>query len=311
MFQNLQIVALQVLILFLLMAVGFFFAKAKKLDKAGADQLSSLLLYIVTPCVIVNSLQVENNPEMLKNMGVAFLLASVVYLIGFALSPLFFRKQPEGARSVLRACSIYSNCGYMGLPLVQAVLGEEAVIYAAISVVALNLQLWTLGARVMGGAGKIPLRKILVNPGTLGLVLGLPLFLLSIRLPGFLATPVTMFANLNTPVAMVVCGVYIAFSDLRRCFTQGRLYFASFLRLVLYPGIFLGLMLLLPVRPDPLLFAAVAITASAPTAAATTVLAADYQRDTALSSQMITVTTLLSILTMPVFAALVQSILGL
>ena len=302
------IVAGQVFTLFLMMGVGFFCAKKKWIDSTGTSQMSFLLLHIVTPCIIIDSLQMENTPQLLEKMLWAALIMTSFYIVSILLGKLFFRGEPQGRQKVLRFSVIYSNTGFLGLPLVQAVLGEEAVIYATISVVIFNLFTWTHGAVMMGGREAMSIRKALVNPGTVALAIGLPLFLFSVSLPGFLGDGIHMMAQLNTPVAMVVIGALMASSSLKLSFTQGRLYLVSLLRLVVIPLFFL--LVLWPLHLDYLLYASCVILCSSPVAGMTAIFSLKYGEDTVLASQGITLSTILSILTMPVFAAAAEFLAG-
>ncbi len=302
MLENALVVATQVLSLFLLMGIGFVLTKKKVFTEGGVSQMSYLLLNIVTPCIIVDTLQTDVNPALLQNIGICAAAMVCMYLVGIAITPLFFRKQPEDTRIPLRFGMYYNNTGYMGLPLVQAVLGSEAVIYAAISVVVFNVMVWTHGAAMMGGKKAMSVKKALINPGTVGLVAALPLFLLSIRLPQFLGSAVHSVGALNTPLAMVVIGSCMASADLKRTFTQRELYVSSAVKLLLIPTVVL--LALYPLHLDRLVYISCVVLASAPTAGVTTLFCTRFHRDPVRGSQLVTLCTILSIATMPVFAAL-------
>ena len=307
MIEHALVVATQVLTLFLLMGIGFLLAKKKILTETGVSQISFLLLNIVTPCIIVDTLQTDMNPNLLLNLGYCAAACLFMFAVGIALSHLVFRKYPDDQRLPLRFGIIYNNTGYMGLPLVQAVLGDDALIYAAIAVVAFNVIAWTHGAALMGGREAISIRKALINPGTVGLAIGLPLFLLSIRLPSFLGSAVHTVGSLNTPLAMIVIGTYMASADLKRTFLRRDLYLASAIKLLLIPAIML--VALLPFHLDRLVYVTCVVLASAPTAGMTSLFSSRFHRDSVCGSQLVSLCTLLSILTMPVFAAVAESLL--
>ena len=126
MLNNLLTVTGQVSTLFLMMAVGFVLGKMKKLSSAGLSQMSFLLLYIVCPCVMIECFQVERTPELVQQLCLGAVIAVVCYLGYLAVSLLFFRKQPADTRDSLRFAMVYGNVGFMGVPLVQSILGNEA-----------------------------------------------------------------------------------------------------------------------------------------------------------------------------------------
>ena len=145
MLSNLLTVTGQVATLFLMMAVGFVLGRTGKMTEAGRSQMSYLLLYIVCPCVMVDCFLVKRTPALTQEVAVGSAAALACYLLFFAVSLLFFRRQPADARDTLRFAAVYGNIGFMGLPLVQSILGEEALVYGALALLAFNLTSWTLG----------------------------------------------------------------------------------------------------------------------------------------------------------------------
>ena len=141
MLSNLLTVTGQVATLFLMMAVGLVLGRAGKITEAGRSQMSYLLLYIVCPCVMVDCFLVKRTPALTQEVAVGSAAALACYLLFFAVSLLFFRRQPADARDTLRFAAVYGNIGFMGLPLVQSILGEEALVYGA-------LGLWSDGGEL-------------------------------------------------------------------------------------------------------------------------------------------------------------------
>lgn len=197
----------------------------------------------------------------------------------------------------------------MGIPLVQSVLGDSAVIFSVTTLAVFNIYTWTHGIILMGGREHASLRRALVNPGTIGLVIALALFFPGITLPSTVGDAVSFLADLNTPLAMVVIGGQMAGADFGETFRQGRLYLTSALRLLLFPC--LTAALLYPLRLDPLLYCATVLLAGCPTAGITGIFAQQFDRDTPCAAQLITLSTLLSILTLPLWALVARRLSGL
>lgn len=301
-------VAEKVAVLFLMISVGFGCSKFRVITQRGAAQITTILMYIVTPCLIVSSLQDTIGTVSMQAIAVASGVAALSDIVAIAAGTLLFRKSEDRRKKVLRFASVYSNCGFMGLPLVQAVLGNQGVVYASVYMSVYNVFVWTHGYAMMSGDGKISLKKIFLNPGVIGLAVGLPLFAFSVDLPDVIEAPLSGFSSLNTPLAMLVIGTYIAKVNLRELFLDKDVYWVSFYRLVLVPAVFLGVLALL--KPEPMVLMSCMMLASAPTAGNTVLFAAMYGSDVKLASKTVTITTLLSIFTMPVFAALAQLISG-
>lgn len=308
MLENLFIVAQQVGVLFLLMGVGFVLGKRRVLDAHTVSQMSNLLMFVVTPCVVIDCLQVSFSPHLASALlwGLVFLVGQYAVLI--LLSQATFRRTPPETRGPLRFAQVYSNNSFMGLPLLQAALGSAGAIFVVPSLVAFQVAMWTHGVLVMGG--KISPKKALLNPGVLSSLVGFALFFSQITLPSVVGTAVGFLADMNTPLAMIIIGLQMSWGDLGRTFTDRKLYGVSAIRLLLSP--LLTMAILFPFRNfDPNLFCALIILSAAPVAGATSIFAQRYQQDTTAAAQAVTLSTLLSLLTLPVFAVLSKGIVGL
>lgn len=305
MIRNIIIVAAQIGVLFLLMGVGFLLRKLELMDDRGAGQMSSLLIYVVAPCVVIHSLQTPYSSHLMSALAWSSLLLILCYAVQILFSQLTFRKAPGELRPVLRFAQVYSNNGFMGLPLVQAVLGSQAVIFVMPSLMIFQLFQWTHGMAIMGG--KISLRRMLLNPGIISLLIGVGLFVGQITLPAVLGDTVAFLANMNTPLAMVIIGIQMAGANFRAIFTSARLYGVALIKLLVAPAV--TLLIMLPcLRIDPDLFCTMVILAAAPTAGMTSILAQQFRQDTATAAQVISLTTLLSLFTLPVFAVIAKTI---
>ena len=303
MIENLLVVTGQVVTLFLMMAVGFALVQFGKLTEVGLGQMSSLLLYVVSPCVVVEAFQQEGLPDpSVLALGLGVL--ALYYILLLPLTLLLYRRQAPKTRSSLRFGTVYGNVGFMGLPLLEVILGPDAMIYGAMSIALMNIFQWTHGVVAMGG--KFSVKKAVVNPGVLSLLAAAGLYLLGIRLPGTVNTSIAFLADLNTPLAMVVIGGQMASANLVATFTQPKLYASAALKLLAAPVI-TGLVLL-PLGLSPLLYCACVVIAATPTAGATSIFAQRFERDTSTAAQLVALSTLLSILTLPVFAVASQAV---
>jgi len=298
----------KVAVIMLLIVVGYFVTKRGIFTERGASEVTTLLIKLVTPCVIVNSFLGSTGTLGAYELLMAMALPALWMAAALGISLLAFRKEPPERQKVLRFSVLFSNTGFMGIPLVQGIVGDAGVIYASFGVVVFNILCWTYGYSMMSGGAKLNLKTILLNPGIVGLLFGLPLYFLRLELPGILAEPVGYLADLNTPLAMLVVGSYIAKVDLHSFISDFSVYKASFLRLLLCPGVFLLMLLLLRPRED--LFLSNMIQASAPVAANSVLFAVQFKRDSELASKLVAVSTVLSILTIPVMTVISQLLCG-
>ena len=300
-------VILEVAVILILIVIGYFTVKKGMFTKESVGSITSFLLYIVTPCLIVSSFL---SAESGKLDGWTLLLAAVLpalsIVISIALSYLFFRKEPSGRRRVLRFSMIFCNVGFMGIPLVEGIVGSEGVLYGSFFIAVFNIFCWTYGYVMMGG-GKVRLKALLLNPGVIGLVIGLPLYLLDVPVPALFVEPVELISALNTPLAMIVVGGYIAQVKLRAFVSDLAVYKMAVLRLVVAPLLYLALVWLL--RPDETLLMSTVIQAATPVAANCVLFAVQYDSDAELASKSVAVSTALSVVTIPLLTVLVQALL--
>jgi len=297
----------QVFTLVLLMGVGFILEKLGRLDGQGTAQMSTLLMYVVTPCLIIDAFQISCDATLLWTLGLGALALGGCYGVYTLLCPLFFRRTAPGLRDALRFSVIYGNVGFMGLPLVRSVLGEEAAIFAVLNIGIFNIFTWTHGIILMGGKEAFTPRKILLNPGVLGVLLGLPFLLTGTRLPASAGNAVEFLADLNTPLAMVVIGAQMGRADLANVLRQGSLYAAAGIKLILLPVV--TALLLFPLRLDPVFTAVVVILSATPVSGSAAMFAERFSREPECIAQLVTLSTLLSVFTLPIVGALAQIML--
>ncbi|MBP1737228.1 MAG: transporter [Oscillospiraceae bacterium] len=295
-------VAGNVVTLFLMMGVGYFFARRGQFCQDAISQMSHLLLYIVAPCITISQFQTDADPTVMVSLGIGLLAIFSSYFIMVPISQLLFRKQPEGSKSALRFCCVYGNTGFMGLPLLQAIFGEQALIYGVVGLVAFNICQWTHGVMVMGGS--LSLKKAILNPGVIGTAIGLFFFFTGLKLPSMVGDSVSFMADLNTPLAMVVIGGQMAAADLAATFKRAKLYAAAAVRLLLAPAIMT--LVLYPFHLDPLIYSICVVLAATPAAGGTAIFAQQFNRDVSTAAQLITLTTLLSVITLPIWAVIVE-----
>ncbi len=294
-----SIVFQQTLTMAIYMLVGFALFKGGKITKEGSKSLANLLVWLIIPAVIINSFCVELSLEKLRALGLSALLAAVALAVSAGISHFAFKKSP-----VDNFAAAFSNCGFMGIPLVRAGFGDEAVFLLVGFVVLLNLLQWTYGAALLkGDKGAVSLKGVLLNPITVGTAAGVVLFVtgLGSRLPGVLGGAIGGLAALNSPVAMLVLGIYMAQTSLKETVMSPRLYVLSAVRLLLIPAVTLALLTPLPV--DLTMKYVILLGASAPVGANVAVYAQLYGKDYSYACRTVVLSTVLSILTLPVLVA--------
>ena len=297
----------QVAILFVLILLGFTLTKTKVFTENGVKGMTDLVLYLVTPCVMIKSFAREFNTQLFKNLLISICLTFLLHLIFILISKLVLRSKSTKRQSVLQFAVIFSNCGFMAIPLLQALLGDDGVFYGSGYIAAFQVAIWSYGVYLIGGKKAISVKKMFINPGVIGFVLALAVFCSGIPLPKVILDPVSYMASLNTPLPMLIIGYHLANSNILKGLKDIKLLFSCVLRLCILPVIAIFIFYILGLRGAlPL---ALSICASAPTAALVTMFASKFEGDTALSVTTVSITTLLSIASMPVVITLAEILL--
>ena len=205
-----------------MVAVGYAAVKLHVVESLDSRTLSRLTVYILQPCLICRSVQIDLTPERLNGFLCALILGIVTYV--FWIAALGLLKKPLRLDAVDRCNLIYSNVGNLALPLINMILGSEYVFYASALQIPFNLLIWTHGNSIISGERHLHFRKIIFNPNIIALVTGILLVLLHIRLPDVIDTAMEGLGSMVGPSSMLVIGIVIAGSDLRGIITNKRAY---------------------------------------------------------------------------------------
>lgn len=304
---NVMIAAKQVCILYMLALIGVVADKIKIFTEDTAKRCTDLLFYIITPGVIINSFfTTEFSKESATNLLISVGCGFLIHFVGIAITAPFFKKGNIDENVVYKYGSIYGNVGYLTLPLTNAVLGSEGVFYCAGVVMAFNVMSFTHGIVLMDTESKkFELKKLFLNPGVIGVVIGLPFYLFNIDLPEIITAPVAYVDAMQTPVAMIIFGTYLANSDLKSIFKNKKIFLTALIKLILLPAVMFLIYKLIGLTGT--LICALMISSCAPSANNTVMFSAKYGKDTGIASQTVSVVSFLSIITMPLIIAFVST----
>lgn len=291
----------RVLSIFALIVVGYMARKAKVVDKSLIRGLSGFILNVALPFTIIAGFDRSIPRSALPDLAETALWAMALHGFGIAAATLAFRKFPDNERKVLSYVTVFSNCGFMGLPVAESVFGKIGVMYASIYVVIFQVFIWTYGVALFSGeASKGQLKKALLNPGTISVLIGLVLWFLPFELPRALNDSITSMSNLTTPLSMVVVGATLADVPLKGLFKGKELWIGAAMRIAIVPLAVFAAMRLLGAGSLPARIAA--FLTAMPAAAQSVIFAERYEADVELASKMVFVSTVLSVLTIPLFA---------
>jgi malate permease and related proteins len=289
----------QIVIMFFIILTGVLCYKVKLIDKDMNKKLADLVLMLVNPFVIFISYQRKFEASLLKGLLISLALAVITHLFGIFLSILVLRKRKREADiAIERFAVIYSNCGFIGIPLVNGILGSEGVFYITAYMTIFNLVVWTHGMITMSGkSDKNSIIKAVLSPSVIATLSGFILFVCKIMLPKSLNEALAYIGNMNTPLALLVAGVTIAQTDLIKLLGKIRIYYISFFKLLFVPIAMLFLFQLFDM-PRIVLLSSV-LAAACPTAATINLFSIRYDKNYLYASELFAMTTILSMLTIP------------
>lgn len=196
--------------LFIVLA-GFIFAKAFKFKENEQKFVSKFLLYLINPCLIFTSFDKEFNPLKLKQLLIVIFISLIIHLVMILIATIFtLTKNPQKKiyAGVNRLAIIFTNCGFIGIPLINGIFGDDGVFFLMGYLVIFNIALWTYGYFQMSAS--VNFKKIITNPNVLAVLLGILIFCLPFRIPQFISKPIEMIGSLNTPTAMILIGMLFA-----------------------------------------------------------------------------------------------------
>ena len=294
------IIMTQILKMLLLLGTGILCFRTGLVDQKGNRSLSNILLNVVSPALAISSLQIEYRTDLIQGLAATYAMAAFTHVLFITLATLLIRKKDNPHFDLERFTVIYSNCGFIGIPLVQSVLGAEGVFYLTAYITVFNLFSWTHGILLMSGKSS-PKEAVkgLLTPMIVACILGLVLFLMQVRLPAVLGDSLSYLASMNTPLAMLIAGVSVAQTDLVRMLKNVRVYMVSLIRLVLLPLFVLVVLVFLPVPYTAKMV--VMIVSACPTATSGTAFSLQFGKDYRYASELYTFTTVACLLTIPLF----------
>lgn len=289
----------QIMIMFFIIIVGVICYKTKLVDKEMNKKLSDLVLMLVNPIVIFISYQREFNATLLSGLMISLILAFITHMFGILISVIVIRKKQRADVAIERFAIIYSNCGFIGIPLVNGVFGSEGVFYITAYMTIFNLFVWTHGMITMSGkSDKKTVLHAIFSPSVIATLLGFILFVSRILLPDIAIEALGYLGNMNTPLAMLVAGVTIAQTDFLRSLRKLRIYLITFFKLLFVPIVMLLVFHFIPM-PRVVLITSV-LAAACPTAATINLFSIRFDKNYMYASELFAISTIASIVTIPI-----------
>lgn len=297
-------VFIQIIIMFILIGIGFGLRKLKIWGEITIKELTSFLLNIVSPALMIKAYVKPVTAEHLKNFGMVVAATTIIYIVSVLLARIFFslpkfKNSPELPNYKFSAT--YSNCVFMGIPMIQAMLGVEGLFYAIPFITVNSMFLWSHGLEIFRNEKssiKDTAKHILLNPNIIAITIGFIMFITGTiyYIPDVIMMPIEYLAMLNTPLSMIVIGAnFVAISE--PIYKDGMSWTLTIIRNVIYPLIYIGILYLMPLNYDAKI--AIMILSAAPVAGIIVMFNLINNRNTDFATRTLCLSTLLSAITMP------------
>ena len=305
----------QVASMMILLAIGLVMSKSGLIKKGETGGLTSLILYVFSPCMILQCFQIEFDPQKFKGWLFITGFALATHLLFIALGRFVFLRKKTERTITERMALTYTNAGSVAMALIGSTMGREAMFYCSGYLLTFNFLIWTHGIRsISGGHSKLELKRLLLNPNVLSILVGVTLFLTNTSIPGILGDTVDTMGSMLGPLIMVNIGIIMGQDDLKVLFTSWRTYFICFLRLLVLPIILILVFWATGashwVENGQLLLTVLLLAASSPVGTMIAMLTQKFgNSDGVYASHLASLSSVLCIFTMPLMALLGQALL--
>jgi len=303
---DLQVVMEQILIFFIIMAIGFIGKKSKIINENTEKSLSNVLLNISLPALMLSSINVDYDSETIPNMLQIFFITLALYIavIIFAsiTAKLFKFKWPLAG--TYKNLLVFANVGFMGFPIVNAIFGSIGILYATVANLIFNLFLWTYGILTINRENSADFKQLL-NIGTIVSALTILLFLVKIRMPIVLLKAFDTVGDMTTPISMILLGSYISDISSPKLFLDWKILIISFFRLLFIPVILALVLKWLGI--NHMVTSLCVILAATPSAATNAIFAKKYDAEPVFTSITVFFTTILSLITLPIVISILNN----
>ena len=299
---DIKVVIGQMIVLFALMGLGFLLYRVNILDLNTNSKLTSLVLSVTTPCMVLNSVlctKKYSDPQTIFTiLGIAVVTYIVTPFIGILINKLL--RVPTNQTGLYVFMTVFSNIGFIGYPIMKAIFGNDSVFHTSLFGMVFNIMLFTLGVYLIGIGqqrnNKLNLKN-LITPGVICSFLALILYLLHIRAPQIVTDFTSMIGDMTTPLAMIIIGVTLGAMNIREVFNELRVYIYTIIKQLILPVIAYPIIVFL--IKDNYLRGLTFVMLSMPVGSSAVLFTNKYGGDSELAAKTIFMTTLLSVFTIP------------
>lgn len=296
---DLSVIVNGVISLFLIILVGVYAAKKRIITKEINKGLTNILLKITLPCLVVSSFIFDLSDELKDNIIRCFIYSPLVLIISIVISYILLIPIKGEKKIIIQFANVFSNCGFIGFPIVFSIYGNEGVIYASIFNLFFTAFLWTYGVILFNGKMKREdIKKVLLNPAIVAVFIGLIIMIFGFDIPSVLSSTLDLVGNMTSPLSMIIVGVILGNEKIISYLKDKTIYYSAFLKLIIMPCILILISRLL--KDTSLVIKTLIIVTAMPAAAMTSILAESFDKESEYSAVIVFITTLFSVITFPI-----------
>lgn len=294
----------QMIQFFILMSLGYFLFKVKIMDSDFNKKLTSFVLRVANPCMMVASVfDISSDRSVSKVLNV-FIIAIIMYailpIVGMGVAKII-RCKPENT-GIYVFMIIYSNIGFMGFPIIESLLGPEALFYATIFNMMFNITLFTIGVTAINypdkNGEKTPIKDILLHPGVSSAFVALILYFANLNVPDVISGPISQLGKMTPPLAMLLMGASLAKVPVKKVFNEKRVYLFIVIKQIIIPVI-TWFLIIKPFIADEVIKAVTLVMLSMPVANSVVMFTIEYNRNEELAAKNVFLSTLASMVLFP------------
>lgn len=293
-----------VISVFLIILVGVYGSKRKIISEECKKGLTNILLEITLPLMVIVSFNFSFGEDGINNIIKAFICSFIAFIIAIVVSYIFLIPVKGDKKKVMQFANVFSNCGFVGFPVIESIFGAEGVVYTSIFNMFFTIFLWTYGVVLFSSKNaKIEVKKVLLNPSIIAVIIGLCMMIFDVKLPSALYNSLNIVGSMTTPLSMIIIGCILAKVDFKSIFKEWRILYSCFTKLLIIPGFMLLVSFL--IRDNGIVIKTIILLQAMPAAATTSIFAEKFQVQEEFSAILVFVTTLISVVTFPLIASIV------
>lgn len=294
----------KIIALFLIILIGVYGTKKHIINDDVNKGLRRILLEITLPLLVINSFSFSFDEGMGRNIITAFIYSILFMILGGIISYILLKPLKGEKKKILHFANFFSNCGFIGFPIINSIFGAEGVVYTSIFNMVFTIFLWTYGVMIFSDKlSKENIKKVLLNPSIIAVYIGIPIMIFNIKLPASILDTTKIVGEMTAPISMIIVGSILSKVKIKSIFKEASVYYGALIKLIVIPlAIY---MIKLIIKDNSSVIDTIIVIQAMPAAAMTSIFAADFDKEKEYGAIVVFVTTLLSIITIPVIVKVI------